>query len=91
MCLSVVALTMARTRSSAVITLATGLRGRAVERSTLELGPRTEHEIRSMLENEAGAERWTSLDRSLRDIPDEGGGIAGLRPAATAKIPSEAG
>lgn len=57
-----------------------GFRGRAAERVTLELGPRTEHEIRAGLEKEVEAERWTSLDRSLRDISDEGGGIADLRP-----------
>jgi type IV secretory pathway VirD2 relaxase len=57
-----------------------GFRGRAAERVTLELGPRTEHEIRTGLENEVGAERWTSLDRSLRDIADEGAGVVDLRP-----------
>ena len=56
-----------------------GFRGRAAERVTLELGPRSEQEIRAGLETEVGAERWTSLDRSLRDISDEGGGIADLR------------
>jgi type IV secretory pathway VirD2 relaxase len=57
-----------------------GFRGRAAERVTLELGPRSDQEIRAGLENEVGAERWTSLDRSLRDISDEGGGVADLRP-----------
>ena len=56
-----------------------GFRARAAERVTLELGPRSEQEIRAGLETEVGAERWTSLDRSLRDISDEGGGIADLR------------
>jgi type IV secretory pathway VirD2 relaxase len=56
-----------------------GFRCRAAERVTLELGPRSEQEIRTGLENEVLAERWTSLDRSLRDISDEGGGIADLR------------
>ena len=60
--------------------ISNGLRGRAAERVTLELGPRSEQEIRAGLENEVGAERWTSLDRSLRVISDEGGGIADLRP-----------
>ena len=59
-----------------------GFRARAAERVTLEMGPRSEQEISAGLENEVGAERWTSLDRSLRDISDEGGGIADLRPAA---------
>jgi type IV secretory pathway VirD2 relaxase len=60
--------------------ISNGLRGRAGERVTLELGPRRELEIRDGLEKEVDAERWTSLDRSLRDISDEGGGVADLRP-----------
>ena len=40
-----------------------GLRSRAEERVTLELGPRSEQEIRSALEKEVEAERWTGLDR----------------------------
>ena len=62
--------------------ISNGFRGRAGERVTLELGLRSEHEIRASLEKEFNAERWTSLDRSLRDIADEGGGVADLRPAA---------
>jgi type IV secretory pathway VirD2 relaxase len=57
-----------------------GFRSRAAERVTLELGPRSEREIRAGLEKEVDAERWTSLDRSLRGISDEGGGIVDLRP-----------
>jgi type IV secretory pathway VirD2 relaxase len=57
-----------------------GFRDRAAERVTLELGPRTEPEIRSALEKEVNAERWTGLDRALRNIADEGGGVAHLRP-----------
>ncbi len=57
-----------------------GFRDRAAERVTFELGPRSEHEIRTALEKEVEAERWTSLDRALRDIADDGGGIADLRP-----------
>jgi type IV secretory pathway VirD2 relaxase len=60
-----------------------GFRDRAAERVTLELGPRTEREIQSALEREVEAERWTSLDRALRDIADAGAGIADLRPGAT--------
>ena len=33
------------------------------------------------------SERWTSLDRALRDISDEGGGVADLRPGADAEDP----
>ena len=64
-----------------------GFRGRAAERVTLELGPRSEQEIRVGLENEVDAERWTSLDRSLRNISDEGGGVADLRPGGNDEDP----
>ena len=57
-----------------------GFRDRAAERVTFELGPRSEHEIGTALEKEVEAERWTSLDRALRDIADDGGGVADLRP-----------
>ncbi len=57
-----------------------GFRDRAAERVTVELGPRSEHQIRTALEKEVEAERWTSLDRGLRDIADDGGGVADLRP-----------
>jgi hypothetical protein len=56
-----------------------GFRARAALLVALELGPRSEQEIRTGLENEVEAERWT---RSLRDISDEGGGVADLRPDA---------
>ena len=64
-----------------------GFRARAAERVTLELGPRSEQEVRTALEKEVEAERWTSLDRSLRDISDEGGGIADLRPGRRGEDP----
>ena len=67
--------------------ISNGLRGRAAERATLELGPRNEHEIRAGLEKEVNAERWTSLDRSLRGISDEGGGVADLRPGGASEDP----
>jgi type IV secretory pathway VirD2 relaxase len=57
-----------------------GFRARAEERVTLELGPRSEQEIRSTLEKEVDAERWTKLDRALRKAADEGAGVADLRP-----------
>jgi type IV secretory pathway VirD2 relaxase len=56
-----------------------GFRDRASELVTLELGPRSEQEIRSALEKEVEADRWTSLDRALQDLSDEEGGIADLR------------
>ncbi len=64
-----------------------GFRDRAVERVTMELGPRSEQEIRTALEREVDSERWTSLDRALRDISDESGGVADLRPSPDAEDP----
>jgi type IV secretory pathway VirD2 relaxase len=60
-----------------------GFRDRAAERVTLELGPRSEQEIRSALEREVEADRWTSLDRALRVAADEGAGVADLRHSAS--------
>lgn len=57
-----------------------GLRSRAENRVTVELGPRSEHEIARAIMREVDAERWTSLDRSLQHIADEGGAIVDLRP-----------
>lgn len=57
-----------------------GLRDRASERVTLELGPRSELEVRTALEREVDAERWTSLDSKLRDLADDNGGVLDLRP-----------
>jgi type IV secretory pathway VirD2 relaxase len=64
-----------------------GFRARAEERVTLELGPRSQQEVRSALEKEVEAERWTGLDRALRAAADEGAGIADLRPDATDSDP----
>jgi len=64
-----------------------GFRDRAAERVTLELGPRSEQQIRSALEKDVAAERWTSLDRALRDLSDEGGGVADLRPGGADEDP----
>jgi type IV secretory pathway VirD2 relaxase len=64
-----------------------GLRARAADRVTLELGPRSEREISSALEREVEAERWTGLDRALRAAADEGGGVADLRPGASDEDP----
>lgn len=64
-----------------------GFRDRAAERVTLELGPRSDQEIRTGLEREVESERWTSLDRALRDIADDYGGVADLRPGPDAEDP----
>jgi hypothetical protein len=64
-----------------------GFRQRAAERVGLELGPRSEKEIRAGLEKEVEAERWTSLDRALRDIADESAGFVDLRSGAGGEDP----
>ena len=64
-----------------------GFRDRAAERVTLELGPRRAQEIRSSLEKEVEAERWTSLDRALRNIADDCAGVADLRPGGSDEGP----
>jgi type IV secretory pathway VirD2 relaxase len=55
-----------------------GLRARAADLATLELGPRTEQDIRRSMERESQAERWTTLDRDLtRHATDR---VVDLRP-----------
>jgi len=43
-----------------------GMRDRARDLITQELGPRTDHDIRTTLERQIKAERWTNLDRQLK-------------------------
>jgi len=57
-----------------------GIRHRARERATLELGPRSELDIRTALEREVDAEYWTSLDEQLGRLAGENAGIVDLRP-----------
>src|SRR3546814_11077733 len=61
-----------------------GMRARAEECVTIELGPRTEQEIRAALEREVDADRWTSLDRRLQRLADEMTGMVDLRPGGGA-------
>src|SRR3546814_1126567 len=56
------------------------MRGRAEERVTVELGPRSEQDIRTALEREVDADRWTSLDRQLQQRANGITGIVDLRP-----------
>lgn len=58
-----------------------GLRSRAEDLAGIELGPKPEHEIRSALEKEVTAERWTRIDVEVRIAADEVGYID-LRPGA---------
>jgi type IV secretory pathway VirD2 relaxase len=64
-----------------------GLRERAAQRVTLELGPRSELQIRIGLEADVEAERWTGLDRALRTIADDNAGVVDLRPGAPGEDP----
>ena len=57
-----------------------GMRSRAEDLVSLELGPKPEQAIRSALEREVDAERWTRLDTSIR-LEAEESGIIDLRPA----------
>ena len=56
-----------------------GLRSRAEDLVSIELGPKPEHEIRNALEKEVTAERWTRLDVEIRVNADDVGSID-LRP-----------
>lgn len=51
-----------------------GMRDRAIDRATLELGPRTDHDINQALRHQIDADRWTQLDRQL----ERDGGTAGI-------------
>ncbi|MGH6997361.1 MAG: DUF3363 domain-containing protein, partial [Phenylobacterium sp.] len=57
-----------------------GLRAAAQARVALELGPRTERDVDRALQQDVQAERWTGLDRALRNLADEGDGLVDLRP-----------
>ena len=61
--------------------IAEGMRRRAEALVSLELGPRTLAELAASLDREVDAERWTSLDRSLRDRRSDDG-LVDLRPGA---------
>lgn len=50
-----------------------GLRFRAEQRATLELGMRTDRDVQSARHREVAAERWTSLDASLAQLQDRDG------------------
>ncbi|WP_413993294.1 relaxase/mobilization nuclease domain-containing protein [Labrys okinawensis] len=56
-----------------------GLRYRAEDLVDIELGPKPEHEIRSALEKEITAERWTRIDGEIQRAADETG-FLDLRP-----------
>jgi type IV secretory pathway VirD2 relaxase len=57
-----------------------GVRLRAQERATLELGPETDRELRAKLEAEVSAERFTRIDRAMQAEAQER--VLDLRPEA---------
>jgi type IV secretory pathway VirD2 relaxase len=60
--------------------ISTGLRARAGDLVTHELGPRTELEVRERLETDMTAERWTRIDRVLARQAGAADGVIDLRP-----------
>jgi type IV secretory pathway VirD2 relaxase len=60
--------------------ISTGLRARAGDLVTRELGPRTELETRQRLETDMTAERWTRIDRVLARQAGAADGVIDLRP-----------
>ena len=61
--------------------ISSGLRSRAEDLVSLELGPKPEHEIRNALEREVTADRWTRIDREIQYRADDLG-LIDLRPEA---------
>ncbi len=57
-----------------------GFRARAEQLVTLELGPRSEQEIRRALERQVDADRWTPLDQALAREAAPHDGMIDLRP-----------
>jgi type IV secretory pathway VirD2 relaxase len=58
-----------------------GMRERAGELVTIELGPQSEHEVRRKLAGEVGADRWTRLDAALlREAQRTEDGVLDFRP-----------
>lgn len=51
--------------------ISSGLRSRAEDLVSMELGPKPEHEIRNALEREVTADRWTRIDREVQFRADD--------------------
>jgi type IV secretory pathway VirD2 relaxase len=67
-----------------------GMRARAACLATLELGPRSDLEIRRDLDTQVEADRWTKLDRVLARDAALHDGVVDLRPAADARADASA-
>ena len=63
-----------------------GMRSRAQALVTLELGPRTDLEIRRGLKAQIDADRWTQLDRDLSQRSAEAGRVVDLRPDSASPL-----
>jgi len=60
-----------------------GMRERAAELVTIELGPQSEHQVRRKLAGEVGADRWTRVDATLRrEAQRTEDGVLDFRPEA---------
>jgi type IV secretory pathway VirD2 relaxase len=59
-----------------------GMRARAVHLATLELGPRSDLEIRHDLQAQVEADRWTRFDRMLAREAAQNDAVVDLRPQA---------
>lgn len=59
--------------------IAHGMRARASDLVSLELGPRTDREIQSQLDHQIDQERWTRLDRMIASDSADTDGIVDLR------------
>lgn len=57
-----------------------GMRARAQQLVTLELGPRSDRDIQHSLQVQVGAERWTRLDRALAREAAANSAVVDLRP-----------
>jgi type IV secretory pathway VirD2 relaxase len=55
--------------------VSSGMRARAEQRMTLELGPRTAQEIAAARDRDVEADRWTRLDHKLRAMANEQGQV----------------
>jgi hypothetical protein len=66
-----------------------GLRARAGHLVTLELGPRSDLEIRLRLDAEIDADRWTRLDRALAARATQNDRVVDLQPEADPALDGE--
>ncbi len=67
-----------------------GLRARAAQLATLELGPRSDLEIRRDFEGQVEADRWTGLDRALAREAAQHEGVVDLRPGSDVRADGHA-